>query len=60
MHPDELNAVTGHDNLPWPRTFMTEYTFIISDRVILAYVRMRKHRSAENADGLTSKTMPNS
>ena len=59
MHPDDLNAVTGHDTLLWPRAFMTEYA-ITSDPVILADVRMREHRSAENADGLTSKTMLNS
>lgn len=57
MHPDDLNVVTGHDTLPWPRTFMTEYALTTSDPVILADVRMREHRSA---GGLTSKTMLNS
>jgi len=39
---------------------MAEYTLSMSDPVILADVRMREQPSAENADGLTSRTMLNS
>ncbi len=60
IHPDELNAVTGHVSLPRPRTFMMESTANISDLVMLADERMRKQPSRENAGGLTSKTMLNS